>query len=229
MAGATTSAGRCQVVPQRSAAGSTVVGDHGQGEALVSVHARAVPEGDVHGVRQPVAQPVRPVVVVHGEQPAGRLEMSLRRLYRLHREQVALQPQRGLPGHQGQRVGQGEQDHVVLGVRLLQERPAVVDVHGDPGIPVRMIRVEPLAATGTAGGRSRPRRCAWPRARGRSPRHRRCRRRRSGRCRADWRERPGTAGSRPSAARALGSMFWCGMPLTLMAYRPGLLSCTEMR
>ena len=120
------------------------VREHGQREALV-VGAGGVPERHLQRVRQPVAKPWRPVVVVHGEQAVSRVQVGLGRFHGLEGEQVAFQPQRGLPSHQGQRVGQGEQDHVVLGVRLLQEGPAVVDVHGDPGILVRMIRVQPLA------------------------------------------------------------------------------------
>jgi len=57
-------------------------------------------------------------------------------------KQVALKPQRGLPGHKGQRVREGEQDHVVPAARLLQEGPAVVDVNGDPGTLVGVVGVQ---------------------------------------------------------------------------------------
>ena len=144
MAGGTTSAGRCQTVLQWMADGLMVSEIIDSEKPSLSTHG-VVPEAGLDRVGQPVAEPGRAVVVVHGEQPVARVQVRLRRLHRLEREQVALQPERGLPGHQGQRVGQREQDHVVLRVRLLQEGPAVVDVHGDPGILVGMVRVQPPA------------------------------------------------------------------------------------
>ena len=86
------------------------------------------------------AQQERLVVVVHRERAAGG-QVRLGRGQRLLGQQVALQPQGGLPGQRGQRVGQREQDQVVPLVRVLQVGPAVFDVHADPAVLVGMTRV----------------------------------------------------------------------------------------
>ncbi len=67
--------------------------------------------------------------------------MITRRLGGLQGEQIALEPQRTRPGHERQRVGQREQDQVVLLIGLLQERTAVVDVHADPGVLIGVIGI----------------------------------------------------------------------------------------
>ena len=56
-------------------------------------------------------------------------------------EQVALQPHLAAARDQRERVGQGENDQVVGAVRTFQQRPAVVDVHVDPGVVVRVVGV----------------------------------------------------------------------------------------
>ena len=75
-------------------------------------------------------------------------------------EEIALQPQRAGSGNQGQRVGQCEQDQVVLLVGVRQERTAVVDVRRDPRVLVGVVGVVGLPELRAAAGRSRPRRRA---------------------------------------------------------------------
>ena len=89
----------------------------------------------------PVEQERR-VVVVHRERAAGG-QPRLGRCQRLLGEQVALQPQGGLPRERGQRIGQREHDEVVLLVRVLQVLAAVRDVQGEPGVLVGTVRVGP--------------------------------------------------------------------------------------
>ena len=62
-------------------------------------------------------------------------------LRRLQREQVALEAQRARARDEGQRIGQREQDQVVLLVGLLQERAPVVDVHADARVLIRVVGV----------------------------------------------------------------------------------------
>ena len=80
------------------------------------------------------------VVVVHRE-GAVRLEVVARLLQRLLGEQERLEPDLRGAAHQRQRVGQREEDQVVLLVRACQERPAVVDVPGDPRVLVGLVGV----------------------------------------------------------------------------------------
>ena len=92
-----------------------LVGQHGQppsAQRRSYLRTGRLPERVQHRGRVAVVQVVR-VVVVHGHGAAGG-EVRPGGLDRLEREQVALQPQVGLAVHRGQRVGQGEQDQVVL-------------------------------------------------------------------------------------------------------------------
>ena len=82
----------------------------------------------------------RLVVVVHREGAARPEELAHRR-HRLGGEEEVLEPQAALAGEQGERVGQGEQDQVVLTLLSLDKGPAVVDMDRHPGVLVRMARV----------------------------------------------------------------------------------------
>ena len=89
-------------------------GQHGQrGDLRDGVHARRVPERVGERAGEPVDDPLLAVEVVHRER-AARREVIARGLRRLQREQVALQAQRTRARDQRQRVGQREQDQVVL-------------------------------------------------------------------------------------------------------------------
>ena len=119
-----------------------LVGQHGQPPAAQRrphLGAGRLPERVQHGGRIAVEQVVG-VVVVHGH-GAARSQVGPGLLDRLQGEQVALQPQVGLPVDRGQRVGQGEQDQVVVLLGVLQEGPAVSIVRGHPGTVVRVIGV----------------------------------------------------------------------------------------
>jgi hypothetical protein len=123
-----------------------LVGQHGQPPAAQRrSHLRAgrLPERVQHRGRVAVVQVVR-VVVVHGHGAAGG-QVRPGGLDRLLGEQVALQPQVGLPVDRGQRVGQREQDQVVVLLGVLQEGPAVSVVQGHPRAVVRVVRVLALA------------------------------------------------------------------------------------
>ena len=63
-------------------------------------------------------------------------------------EQERLEPDAGRRADQRQRVGQGVDDEVVLLVRAVEERPAVVDVDGHPRIRVDVLGVEVAADLG---------------------------------------------------------------------------------
>ena len=76
--------------------------------------------------------------------------MILGRLKGLLGEQVALEPQLRGPGHQGEGVGQREDDEVVLLVGALDERATVVDVERHPRVLVRVVGVLLLADLGDA-------------------------------------------------------------------------------
>ena len=163
--------------------------------AAEAVHARLVPERLLHGAGQPPDQPVLAVVVVHRERPAGR-EMVAHRLHRLDREQVALQPQRARTGDQRQRVGQREDDQVVLVGRCARGtrgRRRCARARAGPGTAGPDGAARRSAA---AAGRSRPRRRSSHRARAPARRRYRCRRRRSAR---------GPASCAPSARTAARS------------------------
>ena len=125
--------------PQDWFASFSAARDHGLA-AAGQVDAGGVPERGGRGAGQPVDQPVLAVVVVHRERAVGG-QVLAGGGQGLFGEQEALQPDLRGPGDQGQRVGQGEQDQVVLGVGGLQERPAVVDVPGDPRIVVGVVGV----------------------------------------------------------------------------------------
>ncbi len=114
------------------------------------VHARLVPERALHRAGEPVDEPALAVVVVHREGAAG-LEVLAGGPHGLRGEQVALQPQRAGSGHQGERVGQREQDEVVAAVGALQEGAPVGDVGGDARVvvrPVGVLRAAELAQFG---------------------------------------------------------------------------------
>ncbi len=96
--------------------------------------------GRVERPGQAIDQPLLAVVVVHGERAIG-LQVGARLLHRLAREQVALEPKRGLAADERQRVGQREQDQVVLLVGPLEERPPVVDVDADARVVVGSLGV----------------------------------------------------------------------------------------
>ena len=86
----------------------------------------------------------RLVVVVHREGPA-RIQVSPDRRHRLLCEEVVLEPKRALPCEQRQRVGQREQDEVVVVLRLLDEGAPVIDVDAHARVLVRPARMERLA------------------------------------------------------------------------------------
>ena len=194
--------------------------DHGLRSPANSVDAGVVAERGRRGAGEPVDQPVLAVVVVHREDAVA-VRWSRAAVERLLGEQEALQPDLRGAGDQGQRVGQREQDQVVLVVGGLQERPAVVDVPVDPRVlstagpgcfstPICMIR----------GSMSTASMCLAPlRQRDRDVR---------ARAGADdqhvvQRARPRGARTAPgiSAARvslhSAGPMSWCGTPLTEMS------------
>ena len=119
-----------------------VHGEHGQAapaERRPDLGAGRPPERVLDRGRVPALQERR-VVVVHRER-AARCQVGAHRLERLLGEQVALQPDPRLPGQRGQRVGQREQDQVVVLRGVLQEGAAVIDVRGQPGAGVGVVRV----------------------------------------------------------------------------------------
>ena len=121
-------------------AGLHADGQHGLGPTpaprIAFVVAGLVTPDLVHRVRV-ASEHIRAVVVVHGEDPAGG-EVVAHRFHGLAGEEVALESERPLAAHQGQRVGQGEQDQVVRLIAPLQEGPAIIDVHGDARVLVRV-------------------------------------------------------------------------------------------
>ena len=109
------------------------------GQRVADLDARRRAVDVLQGGGVPVEQE-RLVVVVHRE-GAARLEVALDRLHRFLGEEVVLQPQAALAGEQGERVGQGEHDEVVLARVALDEGPTVADVHGHPRVLVRVAGV----------------------------------------------------------------------------------------
>ncbi len=97
-------------------------------------------EDVVDSARQPIDKPLLAVEVVHRER-AVRRQVRARNLDGLLRKEVALKPQRTCSGHERERVGQREEDQVVLRVCLLEERPAVVDMTGDSRVLIGMVGV----------------------------------------------------------------------------------------
>ena len=131
--------------------------------AAERVDARRVAEDLGGGAGQPVDQPGLAVVVVHRER-AVRLEVLAHRRHGLLGEEERLEADLRGAAHQGQRVGQREQDEVVVRpVRALQEGPAVVGVHVDPVVGVGPVDVGLGRRSRGSAGRCRPRR------RGRAP------------------------------------------------------------
>ena len=98
----------------------------------------------IEGACESVDEPRLAVVVVHREHAivrqviAGGGDGFLR-------EQVRLETQLACAGDKGERVGQGEQDEVVLRVVARQEGTSVIDVDRHAGVVIRLIRVD-LAA-----------------------------------------------------------------------------------
>ena len=115
--------------------------------AAVAEGVRRLVEGRLEHARQLSEQPVFAVVVVEHDRPVRR-QVGARFAERLLGEQEALQAQAGELRGQRQRVGQGEDDQVVLVGALAQERAPVVDVDVDARV----------ARTGARGGTGRPRR-----------------------------------------------------------------------
>ena len=89
----------------------------------------------IEGARQTIREPLFSVEVVHHERSTRR-EMSASRLERLLREEVALEADRRLPGHERERVGKREDDEVVGSVRALQEGTTIRDDAGHPRVIV---------------------------------------------------------------------------------------------
>ncbi len=108
------------------------------------VEARLVAEDLVDGAGEPVDQPRLAVVVVHRED-AVLGEVVARLGDGLLGEQVRLEPELAGARDEGQRVGQGEEDEVVLLVVARQEGATVVDVDADARVVVGLVRVD-LAA-----------------------------------------------------------------------------------
>ena len=108
------------------------------------VDARVVTEDIGDRAAEPIDQSVLAVVVVHREPAAGR-EVVACGCDGFRGEQVGLQADRARAVDQHEGVRQREQDQVVLGVRLLEERPTVVDVGGDARVLVGPVRVPLLA------------------------------------------------------------------------------------
>ena len=78
--------------------------------------------------------------MVHRDR-AVRLQVVPDLLHRVAGEQVALEPKRRLTGEDRERVGDRVEDEVVAAIGVVEEGPAVLDVHGDPRVLVRMIRM----------------------------------------------------------------------------------------
>ena len=117
-------------------------GRHGD-DCLVggeAVDAGGVPERSRGRAREPVDQPVLAVEVVHREATVG-LEVVVRRAQGLLGEQEGLESDLRGAVDERERVGQGEQDQVVLRVGVLQEGPAVVHVGGDALVLVGVVGV----------------------------------------------------------------------------------------
>src|SRR5437016_13074980 len=119
-------------------------------DASLVVMARRSPEHLVQGARISVDEPTLFVIVVHTERALG-LEVIARRLERLLREEVALEPQARLARDERDRVRQGEQDQVVVPIGALQKRAAVVDVDVYAAIRVRMVGMQLLSELVEAG------------------------------------------------------------------------------
>ena len=95
-------------------------------------------------------QPVFAVVVVHREHAVG-FQAVTGCLQGLLGEQEALEAQRRLSRQEGDRVGQGQQDQVVLAVGALQEGPSVVDVDLNARVVVGAVGVVVAAQFVEAG------------------------------------------------------------------------------
>ena len=89
---------------------------------------------------QPADEPWLAVVVV-GDEHAVRLQDAPDVLERLAREQKALQTDARETRVQDQRVDERVDDEVVPSVRPAHEAAAIVDVHGDARIRVRLVRM----------------------------------------------------------------------------------------
>ena len=143
----------------------------------VHLEQRLVAERVVEHLGELGDQPVVAVVVVeHEDAVLG--EVVAHAGERLLGEQERLEPELALLADQRQRVGQREDDEVVLLVGRAQERAAVVDVAGDARVGVRLVGVVARCRSAGVAGRSRPRRCGRRPSTARSPRPSRCPRRR---------------------------------------------------